>query len=192
MANGCCWCAFWAIIKSTDWWGQVTHQSEHSGQINDLPKCILHKRIMEIIKAKTYKMAFIYIYIGCFTTCGHYCRRCDFLGFCDKKSSYKHVSEFGRLRSYGHFLIPVHALVWTALRNQLAGDNTQLAGLSFALHYFCHLIAALNIVISWLELSSTPHSTQTFMARRPSSITKLQWNIDGWCLPHDLFLPQLY
>jgi hypothetical protein len=38
----------------------------------------------------------------------------DFLGLCDQKSSYKHVSDFGRLRSYGHFLIPVHALVWTA------------------------------------------------------------------------------
>ena len=27
----------------------------------------------------------------------------DFLGLCDQESSYKHVSEFGRLRSYGHF-----------------------------------------------------------------------------------------
>jgi hypothetical protein len=35
----------------------------------------------------------------------------DFLGLCDQKTSYKHVSDFGRLRSYGHFLIPVHALV---------------------------------------------------------------------------------
>ena len=35
----------------------------------------------------------------------------DFLGLCDQKSSYKHVSGFGRLRSYGLFLIPVHALV---------------------------------------------------------------------------------
>jgi len=35
----------------------------------------------------------------------------DFLGLRDQKSSYKHVSDFGRLRSYGHFLIPVHALV---------------------------------------------------------------------------------
>ena len=35
----------------------------------------------------------------------------DFLGFCDQKSSYKHVSDFGRLRSYGCFLIPVHALL---------------------------------------------------------------------------------
>ena len=35
----------------------------------------------------------------------------DFLGLRDQKISYKHVSDFGRLRSYGHFLIPVHALV---------------------------------------------------------------------------------
>ena len=37
----------------------------------------------------------------------------DFLGLCDQKSSYKHVSDFGRLRSYGHLLIPVLALMWT-------------------------------------------------------------------------------
>jgi len=35
----------------------------------------------------------------------------DFLGLCAQKSLYKHVSNFGWLRSYGHFLIPVHALV---------------------------------------------------------------------------------
>ena len=27
----------------------------------------------------------------------------DFLGLCDQKSSYKHVSDFVRLQSYGHF-----------------------------------------------------------------------------------------
>jgi hypothetical protein len=27
----------------------------------------------------------------------------DFLGLCDQKISYKHVSDFGTLRSYGHF-----------------------------------------------------------------------------------------
>jgi hypothetical protein len=40
---------------------------------------------------------------------------CNNLGYdmCDskKKSSYKHVSYFRRLRSYGHFLIPLHALM---------------------------------------------------------------------------------
>jgi hypothetical protein len=35
----------------------------------------------------------------------------DFLGLCDQKISYEHVSDFGRLRSYDRFLIPVHALV---------------------------------------------------------------------------------
>jgi len=35
----------------------------------------------------------------------------DFLGICDQKSSYKRVSDFGRLRSYDRFLIPVHAFV---------------------------------------------------------------------------------
>ena len=35
----------------------------------------------------------------------------DFLGLCDEKSSYIRVSDFGRLRSYGRFLIPVHVLV---------------------------------------------------------------------------------
>jgi hypothetical protein len=52
----------------------------------------------------------------------------DSLGLCDQKSSYKHVFDFERLRSYGHFSIAVHALVWTAFRNQL-----MLGGLSFAL-----------------------------------------------------------
>jgi len=41
----------------------------------------------------------------------------DFLGLCDQKSSYKHVSDIGRLQSNRHFLIPVHALVLNALRN---------------------------------------------------------------------------
>jgi hypothetical protein len=35
----------------------------------------------------------------------------DFLGLCDQKSSFKHVSDFGRLRSYGNFLILIHALM---------------------------------------------------------------------------------
>jgi len=39
------------------------------------------------------------IYTGCFTTLGHNSGG-DFLGLCDEKSSYKHVSDFGRLRSY--------------------------------------------------------------------------------------------
>ena len=50
-----------------------------------------------------------------------------FLGRCDQKISYKHVSDFGRLRSYGQFLIPVHALVWTASYGTIwAGDVLSL------------------------------------------------------------------
>ena len=57
----------------------------------------------------------------------------DFLGLCDQKNSYKHVSDFGRLRSYGHFKISVHALVWTPYSESAGGWRTQLDGLSFAL-----------------------------------------------------------
>ena len=31
----------------------------------------------------------------------------DLLGICDKKSSYKHVSDFGRLRSYGRLKLRI-------------------------------------------------------------------------------------
>jgi len=31
----------------------------------------------------------------------------DFLGLCDEKSSYKHVSDFGRLRSYDRLKIRI-------------------------------------------------------------------------------------
>jgi len=31
----------------------------------------------------------------------------DFLGFCDQKSSHKHVSDFGRLRSYDRFKLRI-------------------------------------------------------------------------------------
>jgi len=42
---------------------------------------------------------------------------------CDskQKSSYEHVSDFRRLRIYGHFLIPVHALMWTVFTEPAGG-----------------------------------------------------------------------
>ena len=42
---------------------------------------------------------------------------------CDSKQkiSYKYVSDFRRLRSYGRFLIPVHALMWTAFTEPAGG-----------------------------------------------------------------------
>jgi len=63
-----------------------------------------------------------------------------FLALCDQKSSYKHLYDFGRLRSYGPFLIPVHALVWTVLRKQLAGDVLNLEAYRLRCkHYFSQL-----------------------------------------------------
>ena len=51
----------------------------------------------------------------------------DFLGLCDQKSPYKHVSDFGRLRSYGHFLNShTRSRVNRVLWNQLAGDVRSL------------------------------------------------------------------
>ena len=35
----------------------------------------------------------------------------DSMSYSKQKSSYEHGSDFERLRSYGHFLIPVHALM---------------------------------------------------------------------------------
>ena len=54
---------------------------------------------------------FIYIYIQGVSRLVDITAGGDFLDLCDQKSSYKHVSDFGRLRSYGHFLIPIHPLV---------------------------------------------------------------------------------
>jgi len=56
----------------------------------------------------------------------------DFLGLCDQKSSYKHVSDFGRLRSYGHLLFPYTPSCETRLTKPAGGWCTQLGSLSFA------------------------------------------------------------
>ena len=53
----------------------------------------------------------LYMYIqgdsgGIYITLGN-----DSMSDSKQKSSYEHGSDFERLRSYGHFLIPVHALM---------------------------------------------------------------------------------
>jgi len=45
-----------------------------------------------------------------------HCKKCttmvnDSMNDSKPNSSYEHGSDFERLRSYGHFLIPIHALV---------------------------------------------------------------------------------
>jgi len=66
---------------------------------------------------------------GCFTTLGHNCRRW-FSRSLWWKSSHKHVSDFGWLRNYDRFLIPVHALVWTAFTAGGVIDSASLGPLS--------------------------------------------------------------
>ena len=51
-------------------------------------------------KEKTHIYIYIYIYIQGDSRLEDITAGGDFLGLCDKKSSYKHVSDFGRLRSY--------------------------------------------------------------------------------------------
>jgi len=50
---------------------------------------------------------------------------------------YKHVSNFGRLRSYRHFLIPYTPWCEPRLTEPAGGWCTQLGGLSFALQALC-------------------------------------------------------
>jgi len=64
-----------------------------------------------------------------------------FLGLCDQKSSYKHVSGFGRWRGCGYFLIHANALRNArrkAVRNiePAGGWCNQRGGLSLALQAF--------------------------------------------------------
>jgi hypothetical protein len=64
----------------------------------------------------------------------------DFLGLCHQQSSYKHVSDFGRLRSYGHFLIPYTPTCEPRFWNQLAGDVLNLVAYRLRCkHYYYHL-----------------------------------------------------
>jgi len=50
----------------------------------------------------------------------------DFLGLCDQKCSYKHVSDFGRLQLWAFFNSRTRPHVNRVLRNQLAGDVLSL------------------------------------------------------------------
>jgi len=81
----------------------------------------------------THIYIYIYIYIQGVSRLVHIPAGGDFLGLCDQKSSYKHVSDFGRLRSYGHCLIPFTPSCESRLMEPAGGWSTQLGGLSFAL-----------------------------------------------------------
>ena len=80
------------------------------------------------------------VHTGCFMTCGHYCRRL-FPRSLWSKNSYKNVSDFRRLRSYGNFFNShTRPRVNRALWNQLVGDVLNLVAYRLRCkHYFCHL-----------------------------------------------------
>ena len=71
----------------------------------EIPNVILN------VSSKHKKPIYIYIYIQ--GDSGGICITLenDSMSDSKQKSSYKHGSDFERLRSYGHFLIPVHALM---------------------------------------------------------------------------------
>ena len=62
-----------------------------------------NRNIRNKVSTRNNKLLHWLLYTGCFTTLGHNCRRW-FPRFLWSKSSYKHVSDFGRLQSYGRFL----------------------------------------------------------------------------------------
>ena len=54
-----------------------------------------------------YIYIYIYIYIQSDSRLVDITAEGNFLGLCDQKSSYKHVSDFGRLRSYGRLKLGI-------------------------------------------------------------------------------------
>ena len=66
---------------------------------------------------------------GISTTLGY-----DSMSDSKQKSSYEHGSNFERLRSYGHFLISVHALIGTAFTEPAGGCwlTVCIASITFA------------------------------------------------------------
>jgi len=87
---------------------------------------------------------------GICTTLGN-----DSMSDSKQKSSYEHGFEFEWLRSYGHFLIPVHALMWTALMEPAGGYL-------HCKHYFCQLTAS-----EWVSGNCNEQLAQFTTERQP-------------------------
>ena len=69
----------------------------------------------------------------------------DSMSYSKQKSSYEHGSDFELLRSYGHFLIPVYALMWTALTEPAGGLwlTACIASINFA-SWLAHQTSAVH------------------------------------------------
>ena len=66
---------------------------------------------------------YIYIYIQCVSRLVEITAGGDFLGLCDQKSSYKHVSDFGRLRSYDRLKLRIEVTIIDNNRNKIINQH---------------------------------------------------------------------
>ena len=113
----------------------------------------------------------IYVYIqgdsgGICITLGN-----DSMSDSKQKRSYEHGSDFERLRSYGHFLIPVHAVVWTALASisPRPARNDNFAQVSCGLRQrdsrvYPHLCVSFVVAFATMYSSSGEEDSLLFLA----------------------------
>jgi len=80
------------------------------------------------------------LYTGCFTICGHYCRRWFPRSLWSKKFVLTCVRFWTVTELWVFFISHTRPRVNRVLRNQLAGDLLNLAAYRLCCkHYFCHL-----------------------------------------------------
>ena len=93
--------------RTLDAYGSVTDYLQCPALLRQIREQSNYKPLNQGGKPIIYIYIYIYIYIsgGICITLGN-----DSMSDSKQKSSYEHGSDFERLRSYGHFLIPVHAL----------------------------------------------------------------------------------
>ena len=129
---------------------------------------------------------YIYIYIqgdswGICITLGN-----DSMSDSKQKSSYEHGSDFERLRSYGHFLIPIHALVWTALTEPAGGLwlTACIASINFA-SWLAHITSAVHNRASACVAAAASFSKTSFKHRSiqiKGNFTKLTLHLYFKCI----------
>jgi len=94
----------------------------------------------------------------------------DFLGLCDQKSSSKHVSDFGRLRSYGHFF-----------NSRTRPRVNRAFGISWRVTYWTWwlIVCIASIIIAtWLAHPAT--DSPVSVSRHLGCIYGMRWRWGGW------------
>ena len=105
-----------------------------------------------------------------------------------QKSSYEHGSDFERLRSYGHFLIPVHALMWTALTKPAGGLGLTvcIASINFA-SWLAHPTSAVHNRAAACVAAAASFSKTSFKHRSiqiKGNFTKLTLHLYFKCITY--------